>query len=126
MEQGSPNTIHAGAQRAETMTIRGRDMDEGYIGLNDLFVEKHRNLMQENRNIVAPSLGHRLSHITAHEEGVCTEMVLVLRLGVFARTLGVHVAHGYALQLVALAVQGQVIQQGHWGGSSTLGKHRVT
>jgi hypothetical protein len=77
------------AQRAVAVLVRGRDVDEGDVDGEQAGAEERRHLGEEDREVVGPTLLHRLARVLSHEEGVDAEAPLHARGGVRRLPLGV-------------------------------------
>lgn len=68
MTHGGPDAVHTGAERAVTLVVRRRYMNEREIRFDIALIEQTRDLVQENGNAVGGTGVHRGPHVAADEQ----------------------------------------------------------
>lgn len=68
VDEGSPDTVNTGTQRAVSLGVRWGNVDKSDVRLHVALIENLRNLMQEDRDAVSATLVHGLSHVTTNKQ----------------------------------------------------------
>jgi hypothetical protein len=101
---GGPHHVDRHPQADEAVRVGRADLDEGHVDAHPPAADERRDLRQEHRQEVGPSVLHRLAHVRSDEEGGVPEA---------RRELGAHVGGRPQGQEMHDLVVGQVLAVGH-------------
>ena len=91
--------LDARAERAEAVSVGRRGVDQHDIERECPALEQPRDVREEDRHVVGPTLVDRLPRVRADEQRPVPEVALHLRREVRTGTLGVEVDHGHVVEV---------------------------